>query len=111
MVTSFDISQEIFSIDMLTTLKSSLRHCRKHVLGSFRLYEDQAQDQFYELFKGEGTKLNQSVYIIKKLVTTTCFDRSSYLIDTDCSRNNAGASHWSAFSKATFVSLYINIFT
>ena len=37
MVTSFDISQEIFSIDMLTALKSSLKHRRKHVLLSFRL--------------------------------------------------------------------------
>ena len=42
MVTSFDISQEIFSIDMLTALKSSLKHRRKHVLRSFRLYGDQA---------------------------------------------------------------------
>ena len=42
-VTSFDISKEIFSIDMLTAaLKSSLKHRRKHILGSFRLYGDQA---------------------------------------------------------------------
>ena len=42
MVISSDISQEIFSIDMLTALKSSLKHRRKHVLRSFRLYGDQA---------------------------------------------------------------------
>ena len=42
MVTSFDISQEIFSIDMLTALKLSLKHRPKHVLRSFRLYGDQA---------------------------------------------------------------------
>ena len=42
MVTSFDISQEIFSIDMLTALKSSLKHRRKHVLRSLQLYGDQA---------------------------------------------------------------------
>ena len=31
MVTSFDISHEIFSIDMLTGFKSSLKHRRNHV--------------------------------------------------------------------------------
>ena len=38
MVTSFDISQEIFSIDVLRALKTSLKHRRKQVLRSFRLY-------------------------------------------------------------------------
>ena len=42
MVTSFDISHEIFLIDMLTALKSSLKHRRKHVLRSLQLYGDQA---------------------------------------------------------------------
>ena len=42
MVTSFDISQEIFSMDILAALKSSLKHRRKHVLRSFQLYGDQA---------------------------------------------------------------------
>ena len=42
MVTSFDISQEIFSIDMLIALKSSLKHRRNHVLRSLQLYGDQA---------------------------------------------------------------------
>ena len=42
MVTSFDISQEIFSVYMLTALKSSLKHRRKHVLRSLQLYGDQA---------------------------------------------------------------------
>ena len=42
MVTSSDILQKIFSIDMLTALKSSLKHCRKHALGPLQLYGDQA---------------------------------------------------------------------
>ena len=42
MVTRFDISQEIFSIDTLTALKSSLKHRPKHVLRSLQLYGDQA---------------------------------------------------------------------
>ena len=42
MVTSFDISQEIFSIDVLRALKSSLKHRRKHVLRPLQLYGDQA---------------------------------------------------------------------
>ena len=44
MVTTFDISQEIFSIDMLTALKSSLKHHHKHVLRPLQLYGDQALD-------------------------------------------------------------------
>ena len=47
MVTSFDISQEIISIDMLTALKSSLKHRRKHVLRSLQLYGDQALQQLF----------------------------------------------------------------
>ena len=42
MVTGFDISQEIFSIDMFTALKSCLKHHRKHVLRPLQLYGDQA---------------------------------------------------------------------
>ena len=38
MITSFDILQETFSIDILTALRSSLR---KHVLRSLQLYGDQ----------------------------------------------------------------------
>ena len=42
MITSFDILQDIFAIDMSRTLKSSLKHCRKHVLRSLQLYGNQA---------------------------------------------------------------------
>ena len=42
MIVSIDLSQEIFSIDMLRVLKSSLKHRRKHVLRSLQLYGDQA---------------------------------------------------------------------
>ena len=38
MITICDISQETYSINILTALKSSLKHRRKHVLWSFRLY-------------------------------------------------------------------------
>ena len=41
MDTSFNISQEILSVDMLTALKSSLKHRRKHALRSLQLYGDQ----------------------------------------------------------------------
>ena len=47
MVTIFDISQEIFSINMLTALKSSLKHRRKHVLRPLQLYGDQALHEVY----------------------------------------------------------------
>ena len=48
---SIHISQEIFAIDLLTALKSSLEQRRKHVVGLLRLYGDQAQaDQCKEQF-------------------------------------------------------------
>ena len=40
---NIDLSQEIFAIDMLRALKSSLKHRRKHVLRSSQLYGDQVQ--------------------------------------------------------------------
>ena len=39
---SIHISQEMFAIDVLTALKSSLEQRRKHVLGLLRLHGDQA---------------------------------------------------------------------
>ena len=45
MFTGLDLSQEIFAVNMLRTLKSSLKHRRKHVLRSLQLYEDQALDR------------------------------------------------------------------
>ena len=42
MITSIDVSQEIFAIDILKALKSSLKHHRKHVLRPLQLYGDQA---------------------------------------------------------------------
>ena len=47
MVTSFDISQEIFSIDLLRALTSSLKHRRKHVLWPLQLYGDQDPYDLY----------------------------------------------------------------
>ena len=45
MITGIDLSQEIFAIDMLRALKSSLKHRRKHVLRSLQLYGDQATSE------------------------------------------------------------------
>ena len=42
MIAKFDISEETFSIDILTVLKSSLKHRRKHVPRSLQLSADQA---------------------------------------------------------------------
>ena len=42
LIAGIHISQELFAIDMLTALKSSLKHDRKHVLRLLQLYEDQA---------------------------------------------------------------------
>ena len=45
MIASFEISQETFSIDILTASKSSLKHRHKHVLQSLLLYGDQALNE------------------------------------------------------------------
>ena len=42
MITSIDVPQEIFAMDMLKALKSSLKHIRKHVLRPLQLYGDRA---------------------------------------------------------------------
>ena len=39
---NIDLSQEIFAIDMLRALKSSLKQRHKHVLRPLQLYGDQA---------------------------------------------------------------------
>ena len=70
MVTSFDISQEIFLIDMLKALKSSLKHRRKHVLRSFRLYGNHAfAPAFSILFLvGEFTSPENSTKTLYELI-------------------------------------------
>ena len=40
MIAGIHISQEMFAVDMLTALKPSLEHDRKHVLRLLRLYLD-----------------------------------------------------------------------
>ena len=42
MITSIDVSQEIFAMDIFKALKSSLKHYRKLVLQLLQLYGDQA---------------------------------------------------------------------
>ena len=44
MITSIGVSQEIFAMDILKSLKSSSKHHRKHVLRLLQLYEDQVLD-------------------------------------------------------------------
>ena len=44
MITDIHISQEIFANDILTALKPSLEHNRKHVLRLLGLYGDQDQE-------------------------------------------------------------------
>ena len=40
MIVNIDLSQEIFAIDMLRVLKSSLKHRRKHDLGHSTAWRD-----------------------------------------------------------------------
>ena len=54
MTTGIGLSQELFAVNMLRTLKSSLKHRRKHVLRSLQLYGDQALE--YE--NSEGRESN-----------------------------------------------------
>ena len=64
MVTSFDISQEITLIDMLTALKSSLKHRRKHVLRSLQLYRDQALDFFSDVRSSTAHPIENKSFLV-----------------------------------------------
>ena len=44
-ITSIDLSQGIFALNMLTALESSLKHHCKHILRWLRLYGDQALEK------------------------------------------------------------------
>ena len=51
MIVNIDLSQEIFAIDMLRALKSSLKHRCKHVLRPLQLYGDQTLDyRFFAIY-------------------------------------------------------------
>ena len=50
MIAGIHISQELFAVDMLTALKSSLKHDRKHVLRLLQLYGDQALSAYASKF-------------------------------------------------------------
>ena len=63
MVTSFDISQEIFSIDLLTALKSSLKHRRKHVLRSLQLYGDKALKPGLHISRKDRKHIVTNIYV------------------------------------------------
>ena len=47
MISGVHISQEIFAIDMLAALKSSLEHGRKHDLRLLQVYGDQASANIF----------------------------------------------------------------
>ena len=49
MIAAIHISQEIFAIDVLTTLKSSLGQRRKHILRLLKLYGDQTLTYDYTM--------------------------------------------------------------
>ena len=68
MVASCDISQEIFSIDMLRALESSLKHRRKHVLCPLQLYGDQALLRVWSCLRSPA--LSQ-VYVTHVLASQT----------------------------------------
>ena len=42
MITGIDLSREIFAVNVLKILKSSLKYLRKHALWFLQLYGDQA---------------------------------------------------------------------
>ena len=58
MIPGIHISPEIFANDILTALKSSLEHDRKHVLRLLQLYGDQALN-FDITFLKVGQKLTE----------------------------------------------------
>ena len=57
MIVNIDLSEEIFAIDLLRALKSSLKNRRKHVLGPLQLYGDQALSYTNGAFRHIMTQL------------------------------------------------------
>ena len=58
MITSIDVSKEMFSMDMLKALKSSLKHHRKHALRPLQQYGDQALRLWSKLKEFSSVILN-----------------------------------------------------
>ena len=59
MITMIDVSQEIFAMDILTALKSSLKRQRKHVLRLLQLCGDQAS-----CFTGSSLDTNSITFFV-----------------------------------------------
>ena len=70
MVTGFDSSQEIFSSDVLRSLKSSLKHRCKHVLQPVQLYGDQALPYILQ-----GVLIN-----VSKTGNTKSFSKTQFVV-------------------------------
>ena len=85
MVTSFDILQEIISIDMLTALKSSLKHRRKHVLQSLQPYGDQALSNYRWTrlaVRIIGAIKRQFFHMVTHVLTHSNLSQEIFAIDT-----------------------------
>ena len=62
-IANIDLSQEIFAINLLKALKSSLKHCCKHVLHWLRPYGDQALHPLLPTQLSEGRLLTYIMVI------------------------------------------------
>ena len=65
MIVNIDLSQEIFAIDMLRALKSSLKHRLKHVLRPLQLYRDQALVSLIGVWIVIKLQLHDAIYWLR----------------------------------------------
>ena len=65
MITRIDVSQQIFAMDILKALTSSLKYHCKHVLRLLKLYEDKAVELELLRMRMDQMPLNTFPYIYK----------------------------------------------
>ena len=92
MIISIDLSKDIHAMDVFTALKSSLKHRRKHILRSLRLYRGQAStircifeapkgDEIYEHFSQKT--LGCQIYWVKRGLHKSCKDPKRMLANAN----------------------------
>ena len=66
MIISIDVSRDIFAMDMLKALKSSLKHRRKHVLRPLQLWRPGFRDKNFMHDQVRQINMFSSVFLFRK---------------------------------------------
>ena len=105
MIVNIDLSQEIFAVDMLRALKSSLKHRRIHVLRPLQLYGDQALSNRTIMHQFSKTLVNSKIYpsellSVQELTSSVSF--ANTLCEKDSHKNVELRDQYDSFKFASF---------